>query len=154
MKVFVISLRNLIIGAVVFLVVLIGVPLFLWKGSAGGSSSLKENQQAVMTAGVNPFESPRPSLALDVTVDGTTADVKLLTQNFQFEPKGSKDSEKITHGVGHAHLYLDGTMIGKVYENEFLLKKLPKGEHELRVELVYGNHLPYQVEAVKILNVK
>lgn len=154
MKVFVISLRNLILAGVIALVVILGAVVLLVQDPADVSSTYKDNLNAISTSGADPFDSPKPQLHVEATVEGTSANVKLTTQNFQFEPKGTKATENLTHGLGHAHLYLDGALIGKVYESDFVLKKLPKGEHELRIELVYSNHLPYKVEAVKMLQVK
>ena len=96
----------------------------------------------------------KPELSLDVTVEGTTANVKMLTKNFEFLPISTETGEQLIHGQGHAHVYLNGQLKGKVDEAEFLLKQLPKGEHELRVELAYNNHLPYKVEQVRMIQVK
>lgn len=154
MKVFVISLRNLIIGAVCGLVVIIGALVLMVKDPVHVSSSFIPETKSVPTAAPNPFDSPKPSLSLDVQQDGTTAHVKLITQNFQFEEQGSNNTTSVTHGLGHAHLYIDGTLIKQVYSPEFILKKLPEGEHELKVELVYPNHLSYQVSQTKVFTVK
>ncbi|MGD8189270.1 hypothetical protein ACQCN2_04635 [Brevibacillus ginsengisoli] len=153
MKVFVISLRNLIIGAVVGLFIIIGAIILVVKDPINVSSSFKPESSSIPTASPNPFESPKPSLSLDVQQDGSTAHVKLITQNFKFEQQGSSDSTNVTHGMGHAHLYIDGTLIKQVYSPEFILKKLPEGEHELKVELVYPNHMSYQVSQTRILSV-
>lgn len=153
MKVFVISLRNLIIGGVVGVLVIVGALILLIKDPVHVSNSFQPESGSIPTAAPEPFDSPKPSLSLDIKQEGTSATVKLSTQNFQFEQQGSNESATNTHGLGHVHLYLDGTLIGKVYEPEFVLRKLPEGEHELKVELVYPNHLPYHVSQTKIINV-
>lgn len=156
MKVMIISLRNLILGGLVFLVVLVAGVVLLVKDPLEVGSSYKPGDQSVQTSsrGSQPFSSEKPSVNLDVKVDGSTAEVRLHTQNFRFVKENADPSSAPVFGEGHAHLYLDGQSLGMVYSPEFLLKKLPKGEHELRVELTYTNHLPYKVEAVKVIQVK
>ncbi len=159
MRVVIIHFRRLMIGAaLVFAVVVAGIMLLVkdFSGSSeAGSNRLKQDSLPVSALMSNDTGiSEKPAINLDITMDGTSADVKILTKNFEFVKDGASDLATAVHGKGHAHLYLDGKMIGKVYDDEFILKKLPKGEHELRVELAYSNHTPYQVDAVKILEVK
>ncbi|CAJ1002779.1 MULTISPECIES: hypothetical protein [Bacillales] len=151
MKVFIISLRNLILGGIVFLIVLVAGIILLVKDPLHASDPYSPGDQSVPASALTadpPAGAAKPSLNLDVKVEGDTAEVKLLTQNFQFV-EDSGDASQAVFGQGHAHLYLNGEPKGMIYQPEFLLKKLPKGEHELRVELNYSNHLPYKVEAVK-----
>jgi hypothetical protein len=156
MRVMIISLRSLVIGAVIFFFVLIAGIVLLVQDPLDVSSSYMPETESVFTSSGeenHAFSSEKPSLAMDVKLEGTSAEVTLFTQNFKFVK--ADGSGKQVHGQGHAHLYLDGKLIYKVYDPKFIVKKLPKGEHELRVELAYSNHLPYnKVEAVKILQVK
>lgn len=155
MRVMIISLRNLIIGAVIFFFVLIAGIVLLVQDPLDVSSSYTPGADSIAASGQKDgvFSSEKPSLAMDVKLEGSSAEVTLITQNFKFVK--TDGSGKQVHGQGHAHLYLDGKLISKVYDPKFIVKKLPKGEHELRVELNYSNHLPYnKVEAVKILQVK
>jgi len=156
MKVMIINLRNLIFGGLVFLIVLVAGVVLLVKDPLEVGSSYQPNGQSVQTSskGSQPFSSEKPSVNVDVKLEGNTAAVTLLTQNFRFVKESAEPSATPVFGEGHAHLYLNGKSLGMVYSPEFLLKKLPKGEHELRVELTYTNHLPYKVEAVKMIQVK
>ena len=155
MKVFIISMRNLILGGIVFLIVLVAGIVLLVKDPLHVSDSYRPGTESVpASAMVAPEDAAKPTLDLDVKVDGTTAEVSLLTQNFQFVDESESMNGTPVYGQGHAHLYLNGEAIDMVYQPEFLLKKLPKGEHELRVELNYNNHLPYKVEAVKYFTVE
>jgi hypothetical protein len=151
MKVFIVSLRNLILGGIVFLIVLVAGIVLLVKDPLHVSDSYRTEEPSVPASALPaapPAGAAKPTLNLDVKVEGSTADVKLLTQNFQFV-EDTGDPNQAVFGQGHAHLYLNGEPKGMIYHPEFLLKKLPKGEHELRVELNYSNHLPYKVEAVQ-----
>ncbi|MGO0061078.1 hypothetical protein ACTID9_13845 [Brevibacillus fluminis] len=158
MKVFIINARQLMIGAAVLFAVLIaGIVLLLREPLDSSSSSLSEPTSA--TSASEPADQPMgfdlPKLAMDVTMqDSDKADVKLITENFEFVGDGKDEMNGIVHGKGHAHIYLDGKMIAQVFDSEFILSKLPKGEHDLRVELAYGNHTPYHVEASQKLVVK
>lgn len=157
MRVMIISMRSLVIGAIVFFFVLIAGIVLLVEDPLGISNSYAPPSESVfypVGQDQQPFASEKPSLALDVNLDGTTADVMMITQNFAFVKADETGKEAPTHGQGHAHIYLDGQLIAKVYDPEFMLKKLPKGEHELRVELAYNNHLEYKVEQTRILQVK
>lgn len=157
MRVMIISLRNLILGGIVFVIVLITGIILLVSDPLNISSSYKPDAEKVLplsTAVNGPFASRKPSLNMDVAVEETTAQVTLNTQNFQFVKEVSRLDDTNVHGQGHAHIYLDGKSQGMVYSPKFLLKNVPKGEHELRVELTYGNHLPYKVEAVRMIKVQ
>lgn len=157
MRVFIINLRQLIVGIIVLLVILIAGIVLLVSDPLSVSDSYKPDTESVFTtapASGDGLITEKPELSLDVTVEGTTANVKMLTKNFEFLPISTETGEQLIHGQGHAHVYLNGQLKGKVDEAEFLLKQLPKGEHELRVELAYNNHLPYKVEQVRMIQVK
>jgi len=150
MKVFIISMRNLILGGIIVLIVLVAGIVLLLKDPLNVSDSYRPVAESIPVSGLPVSDDgAKPTLDMQVKVDGTTAEVTLLTQNFQFV----NDSTPV-HGQGHAHLYLNGEPLDMVYQPQFVLKKLPKGEHELRVELNYSNHLPYKVEAVKYFTVE
>lgn len=157
MKVIIINLRQLIVGIIVLLIILIAGIVLLVSDPLSVSDSYQPDTESIFaTAPVSEDEagSAKPELALDVTIEGTTANVKMLTKNFEFQPFNAETTDHAVHGQGHAHIYLDGQLKGKVDGAEFLLKQLPKGEHELRVELTYPNHLPYRVEQVRMIQIK
>lgn len=158
MKVFIISMRNLILGGIVFLVVLVAGIVLLVQDPLNVSDSYRPTEATTPVSTTAPVDQPagkaKPALNLEVAVDGTTAEVSLLTDNFTFVQENGELAETPVFGQGHAHLYLNGEPKGMIYQPEFLLKKLPKGEHEIRVELNYSNHLPYKVEATKKIVVK
>lgn len=53
-------------------------------------------------------------------------------------------------GEGHLHLYVDGKKLGRIYTDWYFLNALPKGEHEVAVELSSNDHQPYAVGGEKI----
>lgn len=158
MKVFVIKAKHLMIGAAVLFIVLIAGIILLFKEPMDASTSYQSEPTSLPQASGTadqPFNLDLPKLAMNVTMqEHDKADVKLITQNFEFVGDGKEERISAVQGKGHAHIYLDGKMIAQVFDSEFILSKLPKGEHQLRVELAYGNHTPYHVEASQTLVVK
>lgn len=67
--------------------------------------------------------------------------VQLKTTNFGFAPDqvGAESIE----GEGHAHLYLDGQKIARVYSEWYHLPPLPLGKHNLRATLNTHDHSDY-----------
>jgi len=89
MKVFIISMRNLILGGIVFVVVLVAGIVLLVKDPLHVSDSYRPGDTSVPTTTANtpvsqPTSTEKPLLNMDIKVDGTTAEISLLTQNFQF----------------------------------------------------------------------
>ena len=68
--------------------------------------------------------------------------VRIDTSGFAFAP----DSVNGDHvaGEGHAHIYVDGVKIARVYGPWFFLGGLSPGEHEVRVTLTANTHQPYE----------
>lgn len=59
------------------------------------------------------------------------------TTNFKFTPENAGDKDKPNEG--HAHLYVDGKKVARVYGEWFHLD-LPKGNHEVKVSLNTNSH--------------
>jgi transcriptional regulator GlxA family with amidase domain len=67
--------------------------------------------------------------------------LELITQNFRFAPE--RVGGAVTLNEGHAHLYIDGVKIGRVYGNWFNLPITlfgAPGTHEVRVTLNANDH--------------
>ena len=83
-------------------------------------------------------------------------DVQITTEGFRFAP--DLVDQDHTPGAGHAHIYLDGEKLGRVFESEYHIAVVPPGEHEIRVSLNTNNHSELvfggeKVEATTTLNV-
>lgn len=63
------------------------------------------------------------------------------TANFRFAPENV--SRAHVPGQGHAHLYLDGEKLARLYGPYLYLPSLPPGEHEIAVRLYSNNHAAY-----------
>ena len=46
-------------------------------------------------------------------------------------------------GAGHAHLYVDGRQVGRLYGRLHDIASLPPGPHEINVTLNTNDHRPY-----------
>ncbi len=74
--------------------------------------------------------------------------VKVDVTNFNFTPEHVNNGH--VAGEGHAHLYVDGTKVARLYGPWFHLPALGQGEHQLRVTLNANNHAVYSVNGEMI----
>lgn len=87
-----------------------------------------------------------PALSVEATPDtGSGWQIHLVTQNFTFAPESA--GGKAVPGEGHAHLYLDGIKIGRVYGPWV---HLDRTGGELRVTLNANDHRPLSVEGTPV----
>lgn len=85
-----------------------------------------------------------PSLKIDVTEDPKSGfNVELKTTNFTFAPK--RASGEHVANEGHAHLYVNGKKIGRLYGDWVHVDNLESGTHEIRVTLNTNDHRDYAV---------
>ncbi|CAM3851576.1 hypothetical protein [Mesobacillus thioparans] len=61
------------------------------------------------------------------------------TENFDFAPE-KVGSTKITFNEGHAHIYLNGKKVNRLYGKYYNLGELDKGTYKLKVTLNANNH--------------
>ena len=88
----------------------------------------------VLTAGPDA-----PTLDLVVTKDVDHGwNVNVVTTNFQFAPE--KVGGKAVPGEGHAHLYVAGEQVARVYGPWFHISKLPHGLVDITVTLNANDH--------------
>jgi hypothetical protein len=91
-----------------------------------------------------------PAVQLTVTPDPVTGwNARLVTQNFGFTPE-LVNQEITLPGQGHAHIYLDGEKIGRVYGEWFYLPQLTPGDHQIKVSLNGNSHNPYSYDGVEV----
>lgn len=80
-------------------------------------------------------------------------EVHIATEGFRFEPELVDQAH--TPGAGHAHIYVDGVKLGRVFENEYQIERLSPGEHEIRVSLNTNDHseITFNGEKVEATNI-
>ena len=86
-----------------------------------------------------------PILALTLK-DGAAGSLILTldTTRFRFA-KEHVDGAHVA-GEGHAHLYIDGKKIGRIYTPHYELKPLAAGVHEIEIGLYTNNHMAYAAD--------
>ena len=84
-------------------------------------------------------------VTLNVTADLIAgANVQVLTEGFSFAPE--KVNGAHVESEGHAHIYVDGVKVSRVYTRWFYLKDLTPGEREIRVTLNANSHEEYAID--------
>lgn len=98
------------------------------------------------------FEVPSdqaPTVQLEVVEDAKSGyNVRIVTSNFTFTPEKVNTQNVI--GEGHAHLYVDGEKISRLYANNFHYDVSFEGKKTFRVTLNANDHSEYAVNGQKI----
>ena len=88
---------------------------------------------------VIPEGEPVPTVTLAVQPDLVSGwNVKVATNNFRFAPEELENPGD--WNAGHAHLYLDGKKVARLYGSWFHLTGLEPGIRQLRVTLNTNDH--------------
>lgn len=87
-----------------------------------------------------PAGSKVPSVNIDVTQDmsGTWL-LEVITTDFSFAPK-KVGSKLPSYNEGHAHLYINGKIINRLYGQYYNLDTLKKGKNKIMVTLNSNDH--------------
>lgn len=94
-----------------------------------------------------PYNVPRglplPTIVtMDVVKDKKAGyNVHVTTSNFRFAPEHA--SGEHVEGEGHAHLYVDGVKINRVYGEWYHLPSLESGQRTIRMTLNANDHRVY-----------
>lgn len=87
-----------------------------------------------------PNGNPVPSIKSWVTQDHSGSWLlKIETTNFTFAPEKAGLKE-IHYNEGHAHIYVNGKKLNRLYGNYYNLGALEKGANQIRVSLNTNNH--------------
>jgi hypothetical protein len=94
-----------------------------------------------------------PKATLDIQKDPTGGfNVHVVTSNFVWRPEMA--SMQHEPGEGHAHVYLDGRKIMRIYNEWFHLNTYQfstrAGEQLLSIEFVGNDHAPYTIQGLPI----
>ena len=95
------------------------------------------------------------AITAEADADGGV-DVGIATEGFRFAPESVDQTH--TPGAGHAHIYVDGEKLGRVFDTPYRIDQLPPGEHEIKVSLNTNDHSDLvfngaRVEAATTVNV-
>ena len=80
-----------------------------------------------------------PSIKLEAIKDTASGwNLHLMTENFTFTPENI--DQVVDKPEGHAHVYVDGEKISRIYGSWFHLTGLTPGTHTIRVSLNANDH--------------
>lgn len=143
---------NLILSVVAAVLVALPVGYIIGDSSSNNGSqdhshsdevSASETAHAHEMLNVESSSAPEIS-TLDVEPDSKSGwNIHFTTKNFKFAPE--KAGKKHVVGEGHAHLYIDGEKITRLYSNNYYLGDLSEGEHEIKITLNTNDHKEYAV---------
>ena len=99
-----------------------------------------------------PAAIPTPTLEVTAEMQGRDLILQLKTEHFRFSR--AKMGQDNVYGEGHAHLYVDGRKVAKIFGHRYVLPDLPPGTHRIKVELAHHDHTPYGVAQTLDVTVK
>lgn len=83
-----------------------------------------------------------PSLTMTVEKDRMDGwNITLAPENFEFTP--DQAGEDGAPNTGHAHLYIDGAKVARLYGVHYHMPDLPAGQYEFVVSLSSNDHAYY-----------
>jgi hypothetical protein len=86
-----------------------------------------------------PANQPVPKVDLIIHPDAKQGwNLELKLTNFNFAPE--KVNQDSNSSEGHAHLYIDGKKMSRIYGTWYYLEKLPVGKHQITVSLNTNQH--------------
>lgn len=97
-----------------------------------------ENDHSHKTLDISA-NSAIPTIKIEVYPDKMKGwNLEIKTTNFTFNPETvNQDSNP---NKGHAHLYINGKKVTRIYGNWYHISELPKGENEIKVTLNTNLH--------------
>ena len=91
-----------------------------------------------------PADEDAPSVSLDMRPDPSSGwNLHVETAGFRFAPEHASGAH--VPGEGHAHVYVNGEKIGRVYGPWLHLGSLPEGDVTVEVTLNANDHRPFVV---------
>ncbi|MEM6519577.1 MAG: hypothetical protein AAF892_09910 [Cyanobacteria bacterium P01_D01_bin.71] len=97
-----------------------------------------------------PEGQPVPEIVIDLSADPVSGwNLQVQTANWSFAPAAVNTASNTTEG--HAHLYINGEKVTRIYGEWYHIPSLPPGEHVLTVGLNANGHeaLVYEGELIE-----
>lgn len=86
-----------------------------------------------------PDGVPIPTVDLIVHKDAIKGwNLEVIVDNFEFEPNQANNNSD--YRKGHAHIYINGKKLTRLYGNWFYLGSLPSGKNEIKITLNTNKH--------------
>ena len=89
-------------------------------------------------------------VAVSITAEADAqgvVDVGIDVEGMRFAPELVDQAH--ASGAGHAHIYVDGVKLGRVFESTYRIENLSPGDHEIRVSLNTNDHQELVYEGKK-----
>ncbi|GLQ35742.1 hypothetical protein GCM10007939_20250 [Amylibacter marinus] len=94
-------------------------------------------------------DSPKPGISIFVHPDAVSGwNLEILTENFEFSPQTVNEEHR--DGQGHAHVYVNGEKLARLYTRWLYIESLPRGENTITVTLNSNDHRVIAVEGEKV----
>ncbi|MFW8594917.1 hypothetical protein [Cribrihabitans neustonicus] len=92
-----------------------------------------------------PAGGDAPRVALEVMKDPMSGwNLQATTENFRFAPQNASAADAA--GEGHAHVYVNGEKVARLYGEWLHIPSLPAGSAEVTVSLNSNSHSPLTVK--------
>ena len=104
-----------------------------------------QHQHTLLAAETFSDAGDIPSLIPRIEKDPISGwNIHLQTENFSFTPARSGQMPK--GNSGHAHIFVDGYKIARIYGEWFHLNTLTPGQHAIRISLNADNHAEWSFQ--------
>lgn len=128
------------------------IPVTLWFENAGrvvtraritGETPMAHDELLNITADETP-----PEIAITAAENRGEWTITVETTNITLSNQDVDNPHQT--GIGHAHLYLNGLKLQRMYSTTATIGALPPGEHILRVTLNTNDHRAYAIDNIPI----
>lgn len=121
------------------IMVIVGVLVGWIVGFAIGTSLAEDNNKSSVGSSSSEEVTGDPAVEITANEDSKGGyNVNIVTENFVFTPENAGGEN--VENQGHAHIYVDGKKLGRVYGDWYYVAALPEGEHEIKVSLNGNDH--------------
>lgn len=114
------------------------------RGPQGYTKPINDELEVVVTTN----EEERFNVSYEVK--DTDIYVECVIRDFTFS-KENIGSKKVD-GEGHIQLYINGQKVDSLFQPSFIIKNLPSGTYDIKLELVHNDYSPYGL--IQEFNVK
>lgn len=113
---------------------------------AGQAEAMAHDHSTAVSLAAGP---DAPSLKIEVLKDPMAGwNLHVMPENFRFSPENASLGD--VAGEGHAHVYVNGSKLGRLYGDWLHIGDLPEGTVEVKVSLNANSHSPLEVEGVPV----
>jgi len=146
--------KDLVIAVILSLILGFGGGLIVGTATTDNSTETSTPEPAKDSTHSHPntYEATStnpPTVKILVTEDAKSGyNIQLETENFEFTPQNI--NKENTAGQGHAHLYVDGVKISRLYGPNFHYDKNFEGSKTFKIVLNTNNHDTFTVNGEAI----